>query len=101
MAVLMEGKPIIVFSTYILEGCLMPHLLMFSSFIGRVVYTGLCSVLLRDAWSMRILVVNSTIYMQKEQFMLNLLQCVDVAVHDPGKTQYFTLGPINVPLRQV
>ena len=48
---LMEGRPILVFSSYILEGLLKLHLLMFSSFIGRVVYTGLCLVVLRDAWS--------------------------------------------------
>ena len=50
MAVLMEVKPILVFSSYILEGWLKLYLLMFSSFIGRVVYTGLCSVVLRDGW---------------------------------------------------
>ena len=42
--------PILVFSSYILEGWLKLHLFMFSSFIGSMVYTGLCSVVLRDGW---------------------------------------------------
>ena len=37
------GFPVIVFSSYILEGCLMLHLLMFSSCIA---YTGLYLVVL-------------------------------------------------------
>ena len=51
MAVLIQGMPIHVFSSYILEGWLKLHLLMFSTFIGRVVYTGLCSVVLQDGWT--------------------------------------------------
>ena len=47
MVLLMEGLPILVFSSYILDGWLV---LMFSSCIGRVAYTGLCSVVLRDGW---------------------------------------------------
>ena len=38
--------PILVFSSYILEGWIMLHLLMCSSFIGRVAYTGLYLVVL-------------------------------------------------------
>ena len=48
------------FSSYILEGWIMLHLLMCSSFIGRMAYTGLylvillysglCSVVLQDGW---------------------------------------------------
>ena len=56
----MDEWPILVYSSYILEGWLMLHLLMCSSFIGRVAYTGLylvvplyaclCSVVLQDGW---------------------------------------------------
>ena len=56
----MDRWPIIVFSSYILEGWIMLHLLMCSSFIGRVDNTGLhlmlllyaswCSVVLQDDW---------------------------------------------------
>ena len=56
----MDRWPILVFSSYILEGWIMLHLLMCSSFIGRVAYTGLylmlllydswCSVVLQDNW---------------------------------------------------
>ena len=52
--------PILVFSSYILEGWIMLHLLMCSSFIGRVANTGFhlmlllyaswCSVVLQDDW---------------------------------------------------
>ena len=68
MAVLMYGWPKLVFSSHILEGWLMLHLLMFISFIGRVTNTGLylvvllyagwCSVVLLDG-SPRWLVFNS------------------------------------------
>ena len=56
----MDRWPILVFSGYILEGWIMLHLLMCSSFIGRVANTGLhlmlllyaswCSVVLQDGW---------------------------------------------------
>ena len=56
----MDRWPVLVFSSYILEGWIMLHLLMCSSFIGRVAYTGLhlvlllyaswCSVVLQDDW---------------------------------------------------
>ena len=69
----MDRWPILVFSSYILEGRIMLHLLMCSSFIGRVANTGLhlmlllyaswfssitgrlaqaglCSVVLQDGW---------------------------------------------------
>ena len=56
----MDRWPVLVFSSYILEGWIMLHLLMCSSFIGRVAYTGLylviqlysglCSVVLQDGW---------------------------------------------------
>ena len=56
----MDRWPILVFSSYILEGWIMLHLLMCSSFIGRVANTGLhlmlllyaswCSVVLQDDW---------------------------------------------------
>ena len=56
----MDRRPILVFSSYILDGWIMLHLLMCSSFIGRVTYTGLylvvllysglCSVVLQDGW---------------------------------------------------
>ena len=46
----MDRRPILVFSSYILEGWIMLHLLMCSSFIGRAAYTGLCSVVLQDGW---------------------------------------------------
>ena len=56
----MDRWPILVFSSYILEGWIMLHLLMCSSFIGRVANTGLhlmlllyaswCSVVLQDVW---------------------------------------------------
>ena len=42
----MDGWPILLFSSYILEGWLILHLLMCSSFIGRVTYTGLYLVVL-------------------------------------------------------
>ena len=42
----MDRRPIFVFSGYILEGWIMIHLLMCSSFIGRVAYTGLYLVVL-------------------------------------------------------
>ena len=55
----MDRWPILVYSSYILEGWIMLHLLMFSSFIGRVAYTGfylvfllyagLCSIVL-EKW---------------------------------------------------
>ena len=51
MAVLIQGIAILVFSSYILEGWLKLHLLMFSTFIERVVYTGLCSVVFQDGWT--------------------------------------------------
>ena len=37
----MDRWSILVFSSYILEGWIMLHLLMCSSFIGRIAYTGL------------------------------------------------------------
>ena len=46
----MDSWPILIFSSYILEGWIMLHLLMCSSFIGRVAYTSLCSAVLRDGW---------------------------------------------------
>ena len=56
----MDRWPILVFSSYILEGWIMLHLLMFSSFIGSVANIGLhlmlllyaswCSVVLQDDW---------------------------------------------------
>ena len=56
----MDRWPILVFSSYILEGWIMLHLLMCSSFIGSVANTGLhlmlllyaswCSVVLQDDW---------------------------------------------------
>ena len=56
----MDRWPVLVFSSSILEGWIMLHLLMCSSFIGRVAYTGLylvillysglCSVVLQDGW---------------------------------------------------
>ena len=42
----MDRWPILVFSRFILEGWIMLHLLMCSSFIGRVAYTGLYLVVL-------------------------------------------------------
>ena len=42
----MDRRPILVFSSYILEGWIMLHLLMCSSFIGRVAYIGLYLVVL-------------------------------------------------------
>ena len=42
----MDRRPVLVFSSYILEGWIMLHLLMCSSFIGRVAYTGLYLVVL-------------------------------------------------------
>ena len=42
----MDRRPILVFSSYILEGWIMLHLFMCSSFIGRVAYTGLYLVVL-------------------------------------------------------
>ena len=42
----MDRRPILVFSSYILEGWIMLHLLMCSSFIGRVAYIGLYVVVL-------------------------------------------------------
>ena len=51
MVILREGRHILCSVViYILEGWLMLHLLMISSFIGRVVYTGLSSVVLREGW---------------------------------------------------
>ena len=46
IVVLMDRRPILLFSSYILEGWIMLHLLMCSSFIGRVAYTGLYLVVL-------------------------------------------------------
>ena len=46
IVVLMDKWPILVFSSYILEGWIMLHLLRCSSFIGRVAYTGLYLVVL-------------------------------------------------------
>ena len=56
----MDRRSILVFSSYILEGCIMLHTLMCSSFIGRVAYTGLylvvllysglCYVVVQDVW---------------------------------------------------
>ena len=66
----MDRWPVLVFSSYILEGWIMLHLLMCSSFIGRMASTclylvillysslcyrmgglvGLCSVVLQDGW---------------------------------------------------
>ena len=37
----MDRWPVLVFSSYILEGWIMLHMLMCSSFIGTVAYTGL------------------------------------------------------------
>ena len=42
----MDRWPVLVISSYILEGWIMQHLLMCSSFIGRVAYTGLYLVVL-------------------------------------------------------
>ena len=42
----MDGWPILVYSSYILEGWLMLHLLMCSSLIGRLTYNGLYLVAL-------------------------------------------------------
>ena len=42
----MDRWPILVFSSYILEGWSKLHLLMCSRFIGRVAYTGLYLVVL-------------------------------------------------------
>ena len=42
----MDRRAKLVFSSYILEGWIMLHLLMCSSFIGRVAYTGLYLVVL-------------------------------------------------------
>ena len=42
----MDRWPILVFSSYILEGWIMLHLLMCSGFIGRVAYIGLYLVVL-------------------------------------------------------
>ena len=60
IVVLMDRWPILVFSSYILVGWIMLHLLMCISFIGRVANTGLhlmlllyaswCSVVLQDNW---------------------------------------------------
>ena len=38
IVVLMDRRPILVFSSYIYEGWIMLHLIMCSSFIGRVAY---------------------------------------------------------------
>ena len=46
IVVLMDRWPVLVFSSYILEGWIMLYLLMCSSFIGRVAYTGLYLVVL-------------------------------------------------------
>ena len=45
----MDRRPILVFSSYILDGWIMLHLLMCSSFIGRVAYTGLYLVVLQNS----------------------------------------------------
>ena len=56
----MDRWPVLVFSSYILEGWIMLHLLMCSSFIGRMastclylvilLYSSLFSVVLQDGW---------------------------------------------------